>query len=175
MNGYNFQKRKPYVSVDADWKEFLYSMPFQAYTCWNAMVVFAADVFQRHGVRFRQSHMGECTAAETEFIGRDLWEIDRGNIIVSPAGAASYNEHAFQRCVLPKQPSALRSVPRIRFAKAPLNATCCWLRKGASVVNFKKCFWEPSGRNHSISAYNLSKKWIDVQNKRFPGISGAKH
>lgn len=138
--------------------------PFQVFSCWNAMVVFSADLFQKNIVSFRtnRKHLGECAAAETELIFRDMWAIGRGKILVSPRAASAYHKRDFNLCAVQKQPTRFDQPPRITWKSAPEAVTCCPLPAGQDVLdNWKSCFperWSRFGAPGVMSNLTSSSK-----------------
>lgn len=149
--GYNFKSELPIVRFGEDKLEA--GQAFQAFSCWNAMVVFDADIFQKERLFFRtnlQEDIGECAAAETEFIFRDMWTAGRGKIAVSPLAASAYNEEDFRDCALRKQPRRFDHVSAIAWTAAPKMVECCPLKKNTNNVDFGGCFNQTWNRTGNI-------------------------
>merc|ERR1740130_1711002 len=51
ISGHNFRNDAPIVSVGEE--ELEEGKPFQVFSCWNAMTVFSADIFQKEHLLFR--------------------------------------------------------------------------------------------------------------------------
>jgi len=135
------------VVIDPDAEHKLNAKkPFQVFSCWNGMVVFDADVFQKERLLFRTSraNIGECAASEADLIIRDMTSIGRGKIAVSPHAASAYTDDGFKKCASEKQPKKFERAEPIQWAAAPENVQCCPIRNDADVehVNFKWCFSE---------------------------------
>ncbi|CAM9734910.1 unnamed protein product, partial [Phaeothamnion confervicola] len=65
-------------------------VPFEVFSCWNGMVAFDADIFQKEGIRFRSAHSYECQLSECELIGRDFRALGRGRLIMVPTARTAY-------------------------------------------------------------------------------------
>jgi len=115
--------------------------PFQVFSCWNAMVVFDADIFQKEKLLFRtnREQLGECAVAETEFIFRDMWSIGRGKIALSPKGASSYVQSDFDKCAIGKQPEVFDTATPVMWKPAPEQVSCCALEPSSDYVDFGTC------------------------------------
>merc|ERR1719316_2610363 len=58
IEGNNFKNVWPIVNRDEDKVRLQQSLPFQVFSCWNSMVAFDAEIFQKEGLHFR-SHRSE--------------------------------------------------------------------------------------------------------------------
>jgi len=149
MTGTHFSNFKPFVQGrDGDPgpgnEDLEAGKPFQVFSCWNAMTVFRADLFQKEKLVFRSNReqLGECGAAETETIFRDMWKIDRGKILVSPGAASAYNDRDFNRCAAGRQPTSFDSPSAISWQPAPEMVVCCQLYEGKDFVDWDGCYWD---------------------------------
>lgn len=136
MQGDNFRGEVPYINDPDAWSSFEAGHPVQALSCWNAQVVFAADIFQQKKLQFRRNRpqLDECAEAETELIFHDMWSINRGKVAVLPNVAAAYDNATWAACALPKQPSAFQIGESITWAPQPNSRTCCPLGEHANGV-----------------------------------------
>lgn len=68
-------------------------LPFQAFSCWNGGVTFAADIITKQGLRFRRSRgdKGECQQGEPTLLCKDMWFNGRGKIAVVPTVNLEYS------------------------------------------------------------------------------------
>lgn len=146
ISGHRFRSTKPVVSRGED--KLLAGKPFQVFSCWNAMVVFDANIFQKERLHFRthRDNVGECPASECELIFRDMTSIGRGKVVVSPQAASAYSQSNFEQCALAKQPVHFDRSDPIKWARAPDNVQCCPLHKDANSVDFSQCFKEKWNR-----------------------------
>jgi len=132
---------------------------FQVFSCWNGMVVFDASIFQKQHLlfRFHREDLGECAASEADLIFRDMWNIGRGRIAVSPTAASSYSDAGFKKCALRKQPTDFDTSSAISWAPAPKMSSCCPKERGEDVINYHTCFNEDWNRfNNSVPRLNSS-------------------
>lgn len=159
MNGHNFASEAPTTM-----QPVIQGTPFQVFSCWNGMVVFAADVFQKKTVAFRRNQraLGECPASETELLFRDMWKLGRGKIAVSPMAASAYTKEDFKRCALPRQPKRFHHVAHLQFDAAPHQVSCCPLPEHSMNVDFGKCFNEFWDR-FDVEGLPLSKSTLHAQ------------
>jgi len=120
--------------------------PFQVFSCWNGMVAFNAQIFQRERLSFRRNQwqLGECAASETELLMRDMWKLGRGKIVISPSGATAYEPMDFDNCARLKQPTSFHHTDAhtFIFKPAPEQVSCCPLQENATYVDFSECFTE---------------------------------
>jgi len=127
--------------------------PFQVFSCWNGLVSFAGDLFQKHGLRFRRSNpkLQECAASESELIFHDIYKLGRGKVAVSPAAAVSYADSDFAACAKPYQPTVLTQT-RLSFQPVPSVVTCCPLGEKADIVDLiKGCKCQDWGTNEAAA------------------------
>jgi len=167
ISGHSFGNSFPIVNVGEN--ELEAGEVFQVFSCWNGMVAFDASIFQKERLlfRFHRDDLGECAVAETELIFRDMWNIGRGKIAVSPKAGSSYNEAEFKSCALDSQPTEFDSDSAISWAAAPKKVTCCPLARGEDKVDFHQCEMEDWNRfNSSVprlhsntSAYLSQGEW----------------
>jgi len=132
---------------------------FQVFSCWNGMVAFDASIFQKQRLlfRFHREDLGECAASEADLIFRDMWNIGRGRIAVSPLAASSYSDAGFKKCALRKQPIDFDTSSAISWAPAPKMSSCCPKDRGEDVINYRDCFNEDWNRfNNSVPRLNSS-------------------
>lgn len=120
--------------------------PFQVFSCWNGMVTFNAQMFQKQGLSFRRNQwqLGECSVSETELLMRDMWKVGHGKIVVVPSAASAYEPMAFDHCARHKQPIDFHHVDQhtFIFQPAPDQVSCCPLQENATYVDFRECFSE---------------------------------
>jgi len=138
--------------------------PFQVFSCWNAMVVFDAEVFQKEKLLFRTNReaLGECAVAETEFIFRDMWSIGRGKIALSPKAASSYVQSDFDKCAIDKQPTDFAKATPVMWKPAPKQVTCCALTPWSDYVDFSTCTKELWNRFGSVPRGSLDPSLLQA-------------
>mmetsp|Transcript_14855 Transcript_14855/g.27461 ORF Transcript_14855/g.27461 Transcript_14855/m.27461 type:complete len:477 (-) Transcript_14855:126-1556(-) len=143
VDGRNFRNEPPYLSGPG-YNSLRAGEPFQVFSCWNGMVAFSADVFQKHGLYFRtgREHLGECAAGEAELIFRDMWKEGRGKFLISPRAVSTYSKQDFRQCALSRQPIVFNHNSPITWKAAPKVVRCCPLRKNKDTVEDKDCFFE---------------------------------
>ncbi|OAP65304.1 hypothetical protein AYL99_01276 [Fonsecaea erecta] len=66
--------------------------PLQVFACWNGAVVFKAEPFLSHSIRFRAAYKGECYSGEPTLFCKDLWALGHGRIAVIPSVNIGYND-----------------------------------------------------------------------------------
>lgn len=149
MTGKNLYNQYPYFASGENLTAGGSASPFQMYTCWNAMVVFTADIFQKQRLKFRRSvnSVNECALAETELIFRDMWEIGHGKVVLDPRGVASYTAAAFsdlvRKCHRVRQQEEFVFGNHVEFSPAPKQAPCCpLLNDHDTFVDLEACFME---------------------------------
>merc|ERR1719217_999138 len=100
--------------------------PFQAFSCWNGVVTFSADIFHSLQLKFRRSNrlLGECAASESELIFHDMWKLGRGRVVVNPSVAVAYDAADWGVCARRQQPKFFVH-GQITFDPAPRELTCC--------------------------------------------------
>eukprot|EP00746_Dinoflagellata_sp_MGD_P001817 gnl/MRDRNA2_/MRDRNA2_103454_c0_seq1.p1 gnl/MRDRNA2_/MRDRNA2_103454_c0~~gnl/MRDRNA2_/MRDRNA2_103454_c0_seq1.p1 ORF type:complete len:882 (-),score=141.58 gnl/MRDRNA2_/MRDRNA2_103454_c0_seq1:86-2731(-) len=126
LSGNNFQNYLPYIHDGPTWAAFEAGQPVQVSSCWNAQLVFAADIFQQAKLGFRRNRgAGECAEAETELIFQDMWNINRGKVVVQPHVAAAYDLAGWQGCALSQQPQDFQTGVSMNWAPRGSTRTCC--------------------------------------------------
>ncbi|KAH6889694.1 alpha-1,3-mannosyltransferase CMT1 [Thelonectria olida] len=80
-------------NADETRSRFYDNIPFQAFSCWNGAVTFAADIITKEGLRFRRSRgdKGECEQGEPTLLCKDMWFRGRGKIAVVPTVNLEYS------------------------------------------------------------------------------------
>ncbi|KAF7544951.1 hypothetical protein G7Z17_g9553 [Cylindrodendrum hubeiense] len=72
---------------------FYENLPFQAFSCWNGAVTFAASVVTKEGLRFRRANREkkECEQGEPQLFCKDMWFHGLGKIAVIPTVNLEYS------------------------------------------------------------------------------------
>jgi hypothetical protein len=121
--------------------------PFQVFSCWSALVVLSADVFQKHQLIFRTSRelLNECPTSESELFFRDMWNIGRGKAVVLPSVSTADGSNVFQHCSLQRQPTLFSHATPIEFQEAPEILSCCPAHASVPRADANGCyedFWD---------------------------------
>ncbi|KAK3238747.1 hypothetical protein CYMTET_51271 [Cymbomonas tetramitiformis] len=95
LHGKHFRNRAPYVGHPQSWEKWTKLEPFQVFSCWGGVATIKAELFQKHGIRFRGGFPLECSASECELIGRDLWASNQSRIIVVPSVMSAYTHNDY--------------------------------------------------------------------------------
>jgi hypothetical protein len=114
--------------------------PYQAFSCWNGLVSFAGDLFQRHNLKFRRNNpdLHECAASESELIFHDMHKLGRSKVAISPLAAVAYHPADWSVCARKRQPKSF-SNNTVLFEPPPREVTCCPLPEKEELVNFAFC------------------------------------
>ncbi|KAH7156960.1 alpha-1,3-mannosyltransferase CMT1 [Dactylonectria macrodidyma] len=72
---------------------FSRALPFQAFSCWNGAVTFAASLLTKEGLRFRRANRekDECEQGEPQLFCKDMWFRGLGKIAVIPTVNLEYS------------------------------------------------------------------------------------
>ncbi|KAH7015388.1 alpha-1,3-mannosyltransferase CMT1 [Ilyonectria destructans] len=72
---------------------FYRNLPFQAFSCWNGAVTFAASILTKEGLRFRRANREkkECEQGEPQLFCKDMWFHGLGKIAVIPTVNLEYS------------------------------------------------------------------------------------
>ncbi|KAH7155082.1 glycosyltransferase family 69 protein [Dactylonectria estremocensis] len=103
INGDSFFEIPPDGNWDSAWKlfghaeetrgRFSRTLPFQAFSCWNGAVTFAARLLTKEGLRFRRADRGrdKCEQGEPQLCCKDMWFHGLGKIAVIPTVNLGYS------------------------------------------------------------------------------------